>query len=235
MHSTHPLKEEEDMALTCGAMEQWIQINPELINPELVTLTFCNVCSVYLKADHIFSGVNVNVEEQGAETDGTMCIEPYDIHVYGVSHESNVFLYRKLASILSNETGCEPYPNLRRDLTDLLKHCKELQNKVYGKSELNRCIDDIEEEIAKNEKVLEELQESCNWRKAIEVITGPMTESMDKLMIRGQKVYCKVSEEVKHRIDAELEAKQEDPEDDDIDQHENIIEREFDYLRLHLS
>ena len=201
MHSTHLQKEEEDnMALSCGAMEQWLQINPELINPEIVTLTFCNVCSVCLKAGHIFSGV----EELGPDTDDTMYTESYDIHVHSVSHESNIFLYKKLANILSNENGCQLYPNLRQELTNLLQCCQELQSKFCDKSELNRCIDDIEEELRKNEKLLAELQESCSWRKAIEEITGPMIESMDKLMIRGQKIYCEVNEELKRRIDVEL-------------------------------
>ena len=218
-------KEEEHMALTCGAMEQWLQIDPELINPEIVTHTYCNVCGVHLKADHIFCGV----EELGQDVDVAMPRELYDIHVHSRLHESNIFVHKKLMKILSNENGDQLYPNLRQELTNLLQDCQELQSNLYGRSELNRCIDDIEEELGKNERILAELQENYSWRQAVEEITGPMIESMDRLMKRGQEIYSEVNEQFKHRIDAKFETKQEDSEDDDIDPQENI-ERELDYF-----
>ena len=211
-------QKEEDMALTCGAMEQWFRIDPELINPEIVTHTFCNVFGVHLKADHLFSGV----EEQGSYANVAMPRELYDIHVHSVLHESNIFVYKKLMKILSNENEDQLYPKLKQELTNLLQDCRELQGKFSDKAELNRYIDDIEEELGKNERVLAELQDCYNWRKAIEEITGPMIESMDRLMIRGQKIYSEVIEQLKPRIDAKFEAKQEDSEDDDTDLQENI-------------
>ena len=219
----HSKQEEVDMALTCGAMGQWLQVNPELIDPEIVTHTFCNVCGMYLKADHIFSGI----EEVGLETDDAILKEPYDIHVFSVSHESNILLYRQLTAILSNESGTEMYPILRQELINLLHDCQQLQSK-YGTDKLTRLIDDIEEELERNEKVLAELQETCSWREAIKTTTT-MVESMDRLMMRGKEVYCQVSEHVKHRFDAEFEGKEEDSEDDAVDMPENI-ERELDFF-----
>ena len=86
------------MALTGGAIGQGLQINPdhELVDPEMVTPTFCNVCSVPLKTDHEFGGN----KKQDIKVDDFMPTDLYHVHIFT---ELNIFLYKRFTTIISND------------------------------------------------------------------------------------------------------------------------------------
>ena len=188
-------EQEEDMSmmLTGRALGQLSLLNPELIDPDMVSATFCNACGVPLKIDQyqMFSGN----EEQGLDVGDSVPKELYHDHVRSEPHHSNVLLCKQYTAITSNKSGTELYPTLRQDLTSLLLDCQELKIE-YGVEKLDRPIDIIQEELEKSELMLSELEESHNWRKAIHEISK-MVDSMDRLLKQYGKLYSQVREYLK--------------------------------------
>ena len=195
----HEQEEDTSIALTGGAIGQWLQINPELVDPEMVTHTFCNVCGVPLKADHVFSGS----EEQSLEVVDSMPNELYHVHVFTELHQSNISLYKQFTTIISNESETELYPNLKRDLTDLLQNFRALKNH-YDTDKLDRPIDDIQEELDKNDIMISELEGSRKWREVINEISR-MVDSMDRLLKKYSELYSQVSEDLKQYSGTKVE------------------------------
>ena len=188
---SHEQEEDMSMALTGGVLGQLLsQINPVLVDPDIVTLNFCNACGIPLKIDEYrpFGGT----EEQGMEGDDA---EPYHVHVSSEVHGSNVLLCKQFTVVMSNESGNELYPSLREVLSDLLRDCQTLKSH-YDTDKLDRAIDNIQEELDKNDKRISELEESRSWRVAVDEISR-MVDSMDRLVKRCRQQYSRVSEELK--------------------------------------
>ena len=184
-------QEEDSMTLTGGVLGQLLsQINPALVDPEIVALNFCSACGVSLKVDEYrqFGGA----EEQGMEGDDT---EVYHVHVSSEAHCSNVILCKKYTAIISNESGNELYPTLKEALSDLLRDCQVLKIH-YDTDKLDRSIDSIQEELDKNDRRISELEENRSWKVAIDEISK-MVDSMDRLIKRCKQQYSRLSEELK--------------------------------------
>ena len=220
-------EQEEDMsmALTGGVMGQLLsQINPVLVDPELVTLNFCSACGVPLKVDEYrpFGGTL----EQGMEVSDA---EPYHVHVSSEVHSSNVILCKQFTAITSNESGHELYPTLKVALYDLLHDCQMLKSH-YDTDKLDRAIDSIQEELDKSDRRLSEFEESRSWRAAIDEISK-MVDSMDRLMKHYKQQYSRVSEGVKRSKRARFGAEGGgEGGDGELDTQENREQQEVDLL-----
>ncbi len=186
-------EQEEDisMALTGGVLGQFLsQINPVLVDKEIVSSNFCSACGVSLKFEEYqpFGGS----EEQGMEIDNA---EPYHVHVSSEVHGTNIILCKQFTAIMSNESGNELYPSLKGALYELLQDCQTLK-KRYDTDKLDRAIDSIQEELDKSERRISELEESRSWKVAIDEISK-MVDSMDRLMKHYKQLYSRVNEEFK--------------------------------------
>ena len=218
-------EEDMSMALTGGVLGQFLsQINPTLVDTEIVSLNFCNACGVPLKLDEYqpFGGTG----DQGVETDDA---EPYHVHVSSEVHSSNIVLCKQFTAIMSNQSGNELYPSLKGALYDLLQDCQTLK-KLYETDKLDRAIDSIQEDLEKNDRRISELEESRSWRVAIDEISK-MVDSMDRLMKHNKQLYSRVNEEFKRSKRAWFGAEGGgEGRDGELDAQENREQQEMDQL-----
>ena len=205
--------EDMSMALTSGTYDLLSQINPELIDSEMVTPTFCNACGVSLKSDdHSESSEPVeNIPEFGDEAAPK---EFYHNHVTSEMHNSNVILCKKLAVAKGEK---EIYASLRHRVTSLLQNFKD----HHDTDELDRPIDSIQEKLEESDMLLAELEESCSWGKAISEIYR-MQDLLDRFMKIYSERLTQVIEKSKQFHQTHYRAM--DSIEDNVDDVESILE-----------
>ena len=168
----HPQETEMTIALTEGILES---INPEFLDPEIVTTSLCNACNCNLS-------LNFNSEDQ--QDFGYASKELYHAHIRSDIHHSNTLLCKKFASRTS-ETGL--YNTLRNHLTSLLEDYLQLK-RVSDTDRLDQPIDDLQDELHKNDMLLSELEAAYDWKNALKEVYR-MEESMDRLLKRCKDFY----------------------------------------------
>ena len=224
---SHEQEDDISMTLTSGEKGELLsQLNPQLLDPEIVTSTFCNACGIRLKSeedDQPFS----EIKESGLEADNS---ELYLVHVQSELHSSNVIPCKQFTAIMSNESDNELYPHLRVLLFELLHDCNTLK-KQYDSDKLDRPIDIIQEELDKNDRIISELEESRSWRAAIEEISK-MVDSMDRHLKRYRQQYTNVSDDLKRSKRWRLgsEADVDGDGGGDLELQEKKEQQEFDQL-----
>ena len=179
--SFYPQQPEVSMALTEGIIQP---INPEFLDPEVVTTSHCNACNL------MFVNVTFSEEQLGYNH---LSKEVYHAHICSDMHHTNVILYKKFISHI-NENGL--YSTLRHHLTSLLQDFRQLK-KVSDTDMLDQTIDDIQDELQKNDMLVSELEEFCDWKNALKEVCR-MEELMDRLLKRWKHVY---SQEVLQNTD----------------------------------
>ena len=202
-------EQDEDMslALTSGNYDLLSQINPDLIDPEMINSNYCNACGVSLKSEY-HSEPSEPDPELGDET---AIKELYHTHATSEIHSSNILLYRKLAE--ANEL----YANLRHSVTSLLQDYKENH---HDTNELDRSVDDIQEELEKSDILLAELEERYGWRNAIDEVSR-MHNLLDRFMKRYSEQLSQVIENSKQFEQPHYRPM--DSIEDNVDDVENII------------
>ena len=212
------LEEEQDedmsLALASGNHHDLSQINPDLIDPEMINPNYCNACGVSLRSD-LHSEPSEPDPELGDEV-ATQVLELYYTHATSEIHSLNIILYKKLAE------AKKLYTILRQSVTSRLQDYKELHHVT---DELDRSVDDIQEEVEKSDILLAELEEKYSWRDAIDEVS-----KMHNLLDRFMKNY---GEHLSQEIESSKQFKQPhyramDSIEDNIDDVENIILGEHD-------
>ena len=202
------LEDEQDenmsIALTNGNDDLLSQINPDLIDPEMINPYYCNTCGVSLMSDS-----HSEPSEQDPELgDETATKEVYHTHATSEIHSLNILLYRKLAE------DFELYASLRHSVTRLLQDYKKCH---HDTDELDRSVDDIQEELEKSDILLAELEGKCSWRNAIDEVSR-MHNSLDRFMKRSSERLSQVIESSK-----QPQYRTMDSVEDNVDDVENII------------
>ena len=201
-------EQDEDMSisLTSGNDDLLSQINPDLIDPEMINPNYCNTCGVSLKSDS-----HSEPSEQHPELgDETATKEVYHTHVTSEIHRLNILLYRKL--VVDNEL----YASLRHSFTSILQDYKECN---HDTDELDRSVDDIQEELEKSDTILAELEEKCSWRNAIDEVSR-IHNLLDIFMKRSSERLSQVIESSK-----QPQYRTMDSVEDNVDDVENIIDQ----------
>ena len=244
--SESDVHERNDMSMspdTGEKMQLLSQLDPDVVDPEIVTYTFCNACGVQLKDDCHFMSSDDDVEQTGLDTS-----EHYTAHVCSDIHCSNTLLCKQFITEISPldvphytlptstdfHSETVQYHHLRFHLSNLLKDFEELKRQ-HNSSSLDRPISDIEEELAKNDKLVSELEEKCNWKKAVEEVSR-MKESMDRVLKQYKDLYseiCAGFRQMQQQGDGNYteEADDLDIQDDkreDLEQFERLISEGFD-------
>ena len=165
-------------------------IDPELIDPSIVTQSYCSVCGVTLKPD-------LDDEENFEEETDSESSEKYYVHVTSENHDQNTFLCKRFMSIVDSEDAESSYPRMAKQLTDLVNNCESLKRST-DTEKLDKIVDSIKVKMEKNNKVLTELQEKLAWREGVEKLSR-MMEDMDRQLYTGKKVFDDVLREVSSR------------------------------------
>ena len=209
-------EQDEDMSLALASENHYdlSQIDPNLIDPEMINPSYCNACGVPLRSD-LQSEPSEPDPELGDEG-ATRVLELYYTHVISEIHSLNIILYRKLAE------AKQFYTTLQQSVTSHLQDYKELHHVT---NELDRPIDDIQEELEKSDILLAELEEKYSWRNAIDEVS-----KMHNLLDRFMKNY---GEHLSQEIESSKQLKQPhyeamDSIEDNIDDVENVILGEHD-------
>ena len=128
-------------------------IDPELINPSIVSGQFCGVCGVGLRMKF------VDEEESEMQTQDDS-FEAYDTHVRSEEHARNVTLHNKFKEDYNSH-----YNTMVQELKDLIQRCELLQA-----SQLAQVIDDSKEELDRYDRKISEQQERLQWKNGIKTI-----------------------------------------------------------------
>ena len=203
----HPQETEMSMALTEGTLEP---INPEFLDPEMVTTSLCNACNLSL---------SFNSEDQ--QGFGYTSKQLYHAHICSDLHHSNVLLCKKFTSHTS-KTGL--YNALRNHLTSLLEDYLQLK-RVSDSDRLDQPIDDIQDELDKNDMLLSELEAACDWKNALKEVFR-MEETMDRLLRRCKDFYSQESMQCtnKSAIEEDDMNRAQKNKEEEVDQLENLSE-----------
>ena len=199
--------EDMSLALTSGNYDLLSQINPDLIDPEMINPNYCNACGVSLKSEYH----SQSSEPDPELGDDAAMKELYHTHATSETHSLNILLYRKLAE--ANEL----YASLRHSVTSLLQDYKEYH---HDTNELDRSVDDIQEELEKSDILLAELEERYSWRNALDEVSR-MHNLLDIFMNRYSEHLSQVIESSKQFKQPHYRAM--DSIEDNIDDVENII------------
>ena len=119
------LEEEQDedisLALTSGKVDLLSQINPDLIDPEMIHPNYCNVCGVSLRSDYHLESSEPDPEF----VNEAATVEVYITHATSEKHSVNILLCRRLAE--ANEL----YKSLQHSVNSLLQDYKEYHYDSY--------------------------------------------------------------------------------------------------------
>jgi hypothetical protein len=207
------LEEEQDedmsLALASGNHYDLSQINPDLTDPEMINPNYCNACGVSLRSD--LHSEPIEPDSERDDEAATQVLELYYTHATSEIHSLNILLYRQLAE--ANEL----YTSLRQSATSLLQDYREHH---HDTKELDRSVDDIQEELENSDIVLAELEEKYSWRNAIDEVS-----KIHNLLDRFMKNY---GERLSQEIESSKQLKQPhytamDSIEDNTDDVENII------------
>ena len=184
------------------------QVNPEMIDPKLVDHNFCNVCDVILMVkQRDITDIPFDPEELDKalpralmeEIQSDVSTETYWSHVQSEAHHTNVALYKKFSS--DQESHYHP---LMSDLHTVRQQCQSTNS-----PSLARTIDDITEEIERNERAMATIRH--NWEQGIREISK-MCDGGSALLARAHQQYEQVTKTTLLKIQDEKADDEELPE-----------------------
>lgn len=162
-----------------------VQVDPEMIDPTLVDHNWCSVCAMTLMA--VQRDMPFDPEElEGAlprglmeEIESDVSTETYWSHVQSEAHHTNVLLYKKFL--------CDQMSHYHPLMSDL--HAVRQQCLSTNSPSLARTVDDITEEIERNERTIAGIRH--NWEQGIREISK-MCDGVSALLARAHQEYERV-------------------------------------------
>ena len=181
--------EEEEIKLTAGLNSEEY-IDPDTIDPDRVIVTdnYCNAC-----------GVNLWYEMQGRERPELLVsTEEFHAHLASTIHREN-FSSFQIFSLKKSDKAWYKWVLLK--LTILKGKCEQAKQQ-YDTDEFDRIIDDIQEKVDENERIISLHENNRSWRDGSKAISK-IEESMDQLLISSGELYSKINEDLekKHQDD----------------------------------
>ena len=172
--------DEDDKALGMSALRRPVwphlpEVDPNLIDPSIVTEEFCNICGMALVSKHAAEESKEASEEADSSEN---VVEPYDSHVRGTTHSRNYTLHKSF-----KEKFDECYTVMVNELCALCYKCEETRA-----TSLTRLTDDIHDTLDKYDRKMAERQTNLSWRMGLTLI-DKATDEFQSLLARGNKQY----------------------------------------------
>ena len=165
------------------------QIDPEMIDPEIVSKYFCNACDVTFKTEE--NPLPENFIESSGEKQVDFVDEKAEVyltHVTSEAHRATMTACRRFMDMINIDSDSARYISLLQLLEELRVKCESAANADDSGSGLARLIDDIKILIEENELGLCEFKSSRTWREGIQYITK-VSDRMDRLLHHATKTY----------------------------------------------
>ena len=206
-------EDDVSISLSTGTTTQHLsQLNPDILDPTIVSSTFCNACGVILRDDNTFL---TSDDDKQVEVSTSMPV--YSAHVNSELHNMNCILCKKfIAEVSPLDLPHQPavtsiqgeiwlYHILRFKLDGIFTNFEELKKRAIQSNlslidKLDRSIGDIKDEVEKNDKLVSKLEEKCNWRKAIQEV-DKMKDVMDRQLNQCKGIYQRLEKLMQNQKD----------------------------------
>ena len=154
------------------------------------------------------------LESEEVERDGKlagsmsvdMSVETYRDHVESDHHKTQERLYTEF----SQEVNDWQYSQLRSELKNILADSKDF-DEATNERDLDLVLTDINVELDRNEKRIEEIRRSCEWRSGLWDVQNVMVNRMKSLIDRGRQEQKRTEQRIQQAQKEQLV--KEEPED----------------------
>ena len=195
----------------------------------MVDEQFCRFCAVSLRADEIVAPVAKQDEEQAldgeehgdeeptSEDQGEQVeIESYASHCVSERHMNNVKARENFVKLKK-----EFYEPLREKLSEELQKLKKFENENIT-SNLRTIVQEIEKELEKDEKALNDIPSSAEWKVGASQIEQDMLGCMDALITAAEDKLLKEQA----RVQREEHLRKQAAVQDEVTDDENVLDGE---------
>ena len=184
-----------------------------------VTKEFCSICACPLKEDT--SDTPVDSDHTSPTENGQNHSETTYSHLRSEKHLTNTKLYERF-----NSEVTEYYSPRTKQLTEMLLQCESLYKDIRD-YELQRFIENTKNELKQNEKEIQDVQYSAEWRKGISILENEIAGRLDSLLVKAnshiEKIQMKKSELEKAREEQDKKEEEEEEENQDWEEKEEKI------------
>ena len=154
------------------------------------------------------------LESEEVERDGKLAesvpvdisVETYQDHVESDHHKTQERLYTEF----SQEVNDWQYSQLRSELKNILADSKDF-DEATNERDLDLVLTDINVELDRNEKRIEEIRRSCEWRSGLWDVQNVMVNRMKSLTDRGRQEQKRTEQRIQQAQKEQL--LKEEPED----------------------
>ena len=154
------------------------------------------------------------LESEEVERDGKlagsmpvdMSVETYQDHVESDHHKTQERLYTEFLQ----EVNDWQYSQLRSELKNILADSKDF-DEATNERDLDLILTDINVELDRNEKRIEEIRRSCEWRSGLWDVQNVMVNRMKSLIDRGRQEQKRTEQRIQQAQKEQLV--KEEPED----------------------
>ena len=126
-------------------------------------------------------------------------VETYQDHVESDHHKTQERLYTEF----SQEVNDGQYSELKSELKKILADCKAFDETMIER-DLDLVLTDIKVELDRNEKRIEEIRRSCEWRSGLWEVQNRMVSQMKSLMDRGRQEQKRTEQRIQQTIKMQL-------------------------------
>ena len=150
--------------------------------------SFCRICGVPLRS----ASTAVDVEHVDDESSPQEEIpnplsfneseETYKAHVESENHKINTIMYEKFI----REVNEWQYFEFKTELRRILEECKAFEESDVTDQALDSILNAIKTELEKNEKEIEDIKRSCEWKPGLWRVENEMIDRMKSLVDRGR-------------------------------------------------
>ena len=153
-------------------------LNPALLDPDIVTKQHCNICGVVLRVESVAEEEGEGEESQ-PEVGGS--VEVYETHVQSSIHSINFTMHTTFKKDLD-----EDYNQMVQDVKELIEACEKEKS-----PSLVRVIDDMKEAVEHFDNIISRRSTHVQWRKGIQDIKTA-TERFQQLLKLGDRQYSEI-------------------------------------------
>ena len=168
----------------------------------MIDENFCRFCAVPLRQPNVAlipTWEEDEVEFEVVERDGRSAdltaadnsLETYQDHISSDHHKLQESLYTEFSK---NVTDWQ-YRELSIELKKIQKECESFEENVDD-LDLDSVMTDIKTLLENNEKEIEDIRRSCEWKIGLWKVQNEMVDQMKSLMDRGRKELKRVQERI---------------------------------------
>jgi len=191
----------------------------DLRDHSMIDENLCRFCGVPLRQQKVAQISLENWEDDTLESEEIegegelagpmpvdMSIETYQAHVESEHHKTQERLYTEF----SLEVNGWQYSELKSELKAILDECKKFDEAVIDR-DLDLVLTAIRDELDRNEKRIEDIKRSCDWRSGLLEVKGEMVNQLELLIGQGRQELKRTEQRIQQALDQQLV--EEGPED----------------------